>query len=152
MRDLSRSASTIPNPEMASEHSPGLNSLNESLSAFTRGVQGLAGLRVMSKKTIHHGEEALMLAVLKSATEDFQKYVNARDRKGKLLFNEAEEWLLENDSDSLLCFESICEVSKLQPDIYVKDCSGGKRRIVSPRPRRSSHYRASGVGSLHVVI
>jgi hypothetical protein len=73
-------------------------------------------LEDLAKKKVHHGEEALMLAVLKSATEDFQKYVNARDRKGKLLFDEAEEWLLEKDSDSLLCFESICEVLRLQPD------------------------------------
>jgi hypothetical protein len=61
-------------------------------------------LEHLAKKTIHHGEEALMLAVLKSATENFQKYVNARDRKGKLLFDEAEEWLLEKESDSLLWF------------------------------------------------
>lgn len=76
-------------------------------------------LEYLAKKTIHHGEEALMLAMLKSATEDFQKYVNARNRKGKLLFNEAEEWLLEKDSDSFLCFESICEVLRLQPD-YIR--------------------------------
>jgi hypothetical protein len=74
----------------------------------------------LANKKFHHGEEALMLAVLKRATEDFQKYVNARDRKGKLLFNEAEEWLLEKDSDSLLCFESICEVLRLQPDYLRK--------------------------------
>ena len=72
-------------------------------------------LEYLAKKTIHHGEEALMLAMLKSATEDFHKYVKARNRKGKLLFNEAEEWLLEKDSDSFLCFESICEVLRLQP-------------------------------------
>jgi hypothetical protein len=74
------------------------------------------GLEDLAKKTIRHGKEALMFAVLKSATEDFQEYVNARDRKGKLLFDEAEEWRREKDSDSLLCFESICEVLRLQPD------------------------------------
>jgi hypothetical protein len=73
-------------------------------------------LEDLAKKRVHRGEEALMFAVLKSATEDFQEYVNARDRKGKLLFDEAEEWLLEKDSDSILCFESICEVLRLQPD------------------------------------
>lgn len=57
-----------------------------------------------------------MLAVLESATEDFQKYINARDRKGKLLFSQAEEWFLEESSDSLFSFESICEVLKLQPN------------------------------------
>jgi hypothetical protein len=77
-------------------------------------------LEDLAKKSFHHGEEALMFAVLKSATEDFQTYVNARDRKGKRLFDEAEEWLLEKDSDSLLCFESICEVLRLQPDYLRK--------------------------------
>ena len=77
-------------------------------------------LEDLAKKRVHRGEEALMLAVLKSATEDFQKYVNARDCKGKLLFSEAEKWLLEKDSDSLLCFESICEVLRLQPDYLRK--------------------------------
>ena len=33
-----------------------------------------------------------MLAVLESATEDLQKFVNARDRMVKLLFSQAEEW------------------------------------------------------------
>jgi hypothetical protein len=73
-------------------------------------------LEDLDKKRVHRGEEALMFAVLKSATEDFQEHVNARDRKGKLLFDEAEEWLLEKDSDSILCFESICEILRLQPD------------------------------------
>jgi hypothetical protein len=73
-------------------------------------------LEDLAKKSTRPGEEALIFAVLKSATEDFQEYVNARDRKGKLLFDEAEEWRREKDSDSLLCFESICEVLRLQPD------------------------------------
>ena len=103
-------------------------------------------LEDLAKKTIHHGEEALMFAVLKSATEDFRKYVSARDRKGKLLFNEAEEWLLEKDSDSLP-FDSIWEVLRLQPDYLRQGLLRGKMRIVSPRPHRSS-----GARCVHVVI
>jgi hypothetical protein len=61
-----------------------------------------------------------MLAVLESATEDFQKFVNARDRKGKLLFSQAEEWLLEKDSDPLFSFEHICELLRLQSDYLRK--------------------------------
>jgi hypothetical protein len=58
-------------------------------------------LEDLAKKSILNGEEALMLAVLKSATEDFQKYVNAPNRKGKLLFIQAEDWFLDGESDSL---------------------------------------------------
>jgi hypothetical protein len=56
------------------------------------------------KKDIREGEERLMLAVLESAVEDFQKYVLARHARGKKLFQEAEEWLLDKDSDVLFSF------------------------------------------------
>jgi hypothetical protein len=39
------------------------------------------------KKNIREGEERLMLAVLESAVEDFQKYVLARSTAGKSYFN-----------------------------------------------------------------
>jgi hypothetical protein len=73
-------------------------------------------LEDLTKKSTRDGEEGLMLAVLESATEDYQKYVNARDRKGKLLFSQAEEWFLDESSDPLFAFEHICEVLRLQPD------------------------------------
>jgi hypothetical protein len=68
------------------------------------------------KKNIREGEEKLMLAVLESAVEDFQKYVLARRPSGKKLFQEAEEWFLEKDSDELFSFGSICETLGLHPD------------------------------------
>jgi hypothetical protein len=43
------------------------------------------------KKNIREGEERLMLAVLESAVEDFQKYVLSKDEKERKLFQEAEE-------------------------------------------------------------
>jgi hypothetical protein len=77
-------------------------------------------LEDLAKKSIRPGEEALMLAVLKSATEDFQEYVNARERKAKLLFSEAEEWFLDETSDSLFSFENICEVLRIKPNSFRK--------------------------------
>jgi hypothetical protein len=68
------------------------------------------------KKSLREGEERLMLAVLESAVEDFQKYVLARSACGKRLFREAEEWFLEKDSDEPFSFGSICEVLGLHPD------------------------------------
>ena len=61
------------------------------------------------KKNIREGEEKLMLAVLENAVEYFQKYVLATETSGKKLFQEAEEWFLEKDSDALFSFENICE-------------------------------------------
>jgi hypothetical protein len=68
------------------------------------------------KKNIREGEEKLMLAVLQSAVEDFQKYILARSTCGKKLFQQAEEWVFDKDSDELFSFESICETLGLHPD------------------------------------
>jgi hypothetical protein len=71
------------------------------------------------KKNLREGEERLMLAVLESAVEDFQKYVLARKPRGKRLFQEAEEWFLEKESEELFSFENICETLQLHPD-YIR--------------------------------
>jgi hypothetical protein len=68
------------------------------------------------KKKIREGEERLMLAVLESAVEDFQKYVLARSTCGKKLFRAAEEWFFDKDSDELFSFSNICETLQLHPD------------------------------------
>ena len=61
-------------------------------------------------------EKELMLAILESAIEDLQKYASAKDRKGRLLYQEAEEWVLERDRDWFLSFDNICETLSLSPD------------------------------------
>jgi hypothetical protein len=71
------------------------------------------------KKSLREGEERLMLAVLESAVEDFQKYVLARRPSGRKLFQQAEEWFLENNSDELFSFRNICETLQLHPD-YIR--------------------------------
>src|SRR6266550_2399203 len=73
-------------------------------------------IEAVYKKTIREGEERLMFAVLENAVEYFQKYVLARKPSGKLLFQEAEEWFLDRDSDGLFSFENICETLQLHPD------------------------------------
>jgi hypothetical protein len=71
------------------------------------------------KKNMREGEERLVLSVLESAVEDFQKHVLARHPSGKKLFREAEEWFLEKNSGMLFSFESICETSQLDPN-YIR--------------------------------
>ena len=72
------------------------------------------------KKSLREGEERLMLAVLESAVEYFQKYVLARNPRGKQLFQEAEEWFLDKDGEELFSFESICETLGCIPTTYGK--------------------------------
>jgi hypothetical protein len=64
-------------------------------------------------------EQRLMLAVLEDAVSCFQKYPLAKDTRRKKLFHEAEDWILEQNSDWLFSFESICEVSGLNPQ-YIR--------------------------------
>ena len=71
------------------------------------------------KKQIREGEEGLMLAVLDNAIECFQKYVLAQREREKRLFQEAEDWILEKDSDWFFSFENICETLELYPD-YIR--------------------------------
>jgi hypothetical protein len=73
-------------------------------------------IEAVYKKNIREGEERLMLAVLESAVEDFQKYVLARHARGKKLFQEAEEWLLDKDSEEVFSFQGICETLRLHPE------------------------------------
>ena len=60
-----------------------------------------------------------MLAVLDSAIECFQKYVLAQRERERRLFREAEEWILERNSDWFFSFENICETLELYPD-YIR--------------------------------
>ena len=68
------------------------------------------------KKDIRDGEEKLMLAVLASAIQHFQKYVISKNERGRRLFQEAEDWFLERDGDCFFSFEYICETLGLHPD------------------------------------
>ena len=76
----------------------------------------LGVIEKLFKKDIREGEEKLMLAVLENAVEYFQKYIFARNPSGKKLFQEAEQWFLEKDSESFFSFENICETLGLHPD------------------------------------
>jgi len=60
------------------------------------------------KKSIRADEERLMLAVLESAVEDFQKYVLVRNPRGKQRFQQAEGWFLK-DGEGLFSSENICD-------------------------------------------
>lgn len=72
-------------------------------------------LEDLFKEVVRDGEKRLMLAVLESATEDFQKYVLANHKRGKELFRAAEEWILDTDDSSFFSFANICEHLHLNP-------------------------------------
>ena len=81
-------------------------------------------------------QERLMLAVLEDAIECFQKYAGARDGKRERLFLEAEEWILERDSDWPFSFENICDILDLDPN-YIRRGLLGKQHFLSGLQKRS---------------
>src|SRR5262245_42008978 len=94
----------ILHPDLVTDGWVSIDPINEEI------IQGVY------RKNLREGEERLMLAVLESAVEDFQKYVPARKTRGKQLFQHAEDWFLEKDSEELFSFENICETLGLHPD------------------------------------
>jgi hypothetical protein len=67
------------------------------------------------RKTPLESEKKLMLAILADVVWCFQASVWARNGKGEKLFGEAEEWILDESSDWVFSFESICEVLAFSP-------------------------------------
>jgi hypothetical protein len=60
-------------------------------------------------------EKKLMLAVLEDAIACYQKYIFAHDGKGKVLAQETELWLLDQNSDWLFSFDNVCETLGFDP-------------------------------------
>jgi hypothetical protein len=79
----------------------------------------LVSLRNCSRKTSAREKKNSCSQCWENAVEYFQKYVLARKPNGKKLFQEAEEWFLEKDSDGLFSFENSCETLELHPD-YIR--------------------------------
>jgi hypothetical protein len=65
-------------------------------------------------------EKKLMLAVLEDAIAGYQKYVFARDGKGRALFQETEEWIVEKNGDWLFSFAGVCDTLGFDPD-YLRE-------------------------------
>jgi hypothetical protein len=71
-------------------------------------------------------EKRLMLAVLEDGVACFQKYATARDGKGKRIFQETEEWVLEEPSERIFCFASVCETLGLNAEYLRRGLMGWK--------------------------
>jgi hypothetical protein len=61
-----------------------------------------------------------MLAVLEDAIHCFQNNHGARRRKGKRLFDEAQEWIFGAQGDWTLGFETVCGALALDPE-YIRE-------------------------------
>jgi hypothetical protein len=73
----------------------------------------------LRRKTLLEPEQWLMLAILEDAIHCFQDNLFTRNVRGKRLFEEAEEWIVEADGDRVFSFENICEALGFNP-AYVR--------------------------------
>jgi len=60
----------------------------------------------------------LLWAVLEHSVEEYMRYATATSRRGKRLFREAEEWIVQDDPTWLCSFVSICNVLGMDPDYW----------------------------------
>lgn len=57
----------------------------------------------------------LLWAVLQEGVETYMKYAAATNRRGRRLFREAEDWIMQDDPTWLCSFVSICHILGLDP-------------------------------------
>lgn len=104
-------------------------------------------------------EKKLMLAILEDAVACFQKYIFARDGKGKTLFREAEEWVEGRNADGIFSFDSVCEILGFDPAYLRQGLVSWKEKALAQHtqakvyqlaPRRKKSRRGVSVsGRLH---
>jgi hypothetical protein len=92
----------------------------------------------MSKRSVREGEEGLLLAMLEMATEDFQKYVLAKDSQGKELFRDAEEWILSKGTRWFFSFENVCRHLQLDPAYIRRGLMNWKAAILKAEANQTS--------------
>jgi hypothetical protein len=92
-------------------------------------------------------EKRLILAVLEEAVHCFQKYISAAGRRSRALFRDAEEWIMEENSDWPFSFESSCLALGLNPGYVRRGLLHWRGQKIAQRQNRKttaifqqSHY------------
>jgi PAS domain-containing protein len=86
----------------------------------------------LRRRNLLQPEMQLTLAILEDAINCFQDNLTAESGKGKKLFNEAEEWILDEDGDWIFSFRNVCELLGFNPS-YMRQ---GLLRWKQERQRR----------------
>jgi hypothetical protein len=103
-------------------------------------------LDTLRRKLPLEPEKKLMLAVLADAIACFQKYVFARDGKGKMLFQEAEDWVQDTNSDWLFSFANVCETLGFNPDCLRQGLARWKAAKLESRAKATIYQLAPRTG------
>ena len=89
-------------------------------------------------------EKKLMLAILEDAIACYQKYLFARDSKGRVLFEEADQWMQEEGGGSVFAFDSVCESLGLNPAYVRRGLAAWKESAHAHRAPAKVYRLASG--------
>jgi hypothetical protein len=82
------------------------------------------------RKAALSSEKRLMLAVLRSALDDYQKYIVANDRVGRALFAEAARWIECTSNEDSFSFESISETLDISPEYLRRGLAAWRKRLL----------------------
>ena len=85
-------------------------------------------------------EEMLMFAVLEDAITCFQRFSSATTTRGRMRFREAEEWLMQDKSDWLFSFETICEVLEVNPNYIRAGLVHWRNNVIKPQVKFRLFY------------
>jgi hypothetical protein len=91
-------------------------------------------LETFRRKIPLEPEIKLMFAILEDAIVCFYKYALARSRKKERLFREAEDWILEHDSDWIFSFENICSTLGLDPSYLRRGLTQSTAKLLHQSP------------------
>jgi hypothetical protein len=106
--------------------------------------------RMRRRRTEYDGERRLMIAVLEDAVDVYRKQHGAQDPRGRVLFEEAAEWIESTDQTWIFSFENICDVLDIDSAYVRRGLHALKRRAARPkvveiRPEHGDDFRrASG--------
>jgi len=101
-------------------------------------------------------EKKLMLAILEDAVACFQKYLFARDSKGKAQFRDTGDWIFQRDDSGVFSFNIVCETLGIEPNYLRRGLEQWQQRVtqqtqaqvIQLRPPRDKPRRGMAISGL----
>ncbi|MGH7772498.1 MAG: hypothetical protein ACREQA_09720 [Candidatus Binatia bacterium] len=93
------------------------------------------------KKTYAMPERRLLLAVLEDAVCCFQKYFLAPDKRGKILFKEAESWIFDDDDSGVFSYGNVCDILEIDADYLSRGLLRWREKQSASRSRARIYYK-----------
>jgi len=89
----------------------------------------------LRRKATQEPERRLVIAVLQDAVDCFQKHIDARDRKARQLFVDAEQWIASEDRSWPFSFENVCDLLQINAQYLRRGLLLWRERRLGEKPR-----------------